>query len=1346
MKNKDVFNSTFGYKLIYVFRINDNKHNGIVKIGDATIHYEEDIQDLQDNCDILNESAKNRIDQYTKTAGISYELLYTTLAVTNNGKAFRDYKVHELLKRSGIEKKFLNNNNRNEWFEIDLETAKKAIDAVKQGRTSLNSSDITFDNNPIILRPEQEEAINKTIKNFETSDRMLWNAKMRFGKTICALEIVKRKQYSKTIILTHRPVVDDGWFDDFNKIFSTDSSYKYGSKNKGERIEKLIENNDKFVYFASIQDLRGSTEVGGTFEKNELVFNTQWDFVVIDEAHEGTKTNRGERTIEGVIKINDNHPTKLLELSGTPFNLLQDYEEKEIYTWDYVMEQSAKLDWELYHDGDYNPYEDLPQMNILTYDLNKQFGNYIDVGDKSFNFREFFRTWTGIIEVDRKEIPANVEVGEFVHKEDVRKFLDLLVLDNDTTNYPYSKDKYRDYFRHSLWMIPGVKEAKALGKLLREHPVFGSGMFKIVNVAGDGDEEDTLKSKQAVDSAITNHPENTYTITLSCGRLTTGVSIPAWTAVFMLNGGNSTSASSYLQTIFRVQTPANIGGKMKDKCYVFDFAPDRTLKMIAEAGQLSCKPGSVESRTKMGDLLNFCPVISVDGSRMIPYSVDTMLRTLKKAYADRVVQNGFDDTRIYNDKLLKLDGLELEEFEKLKKIIGVSKQSKKVNELDINKQGFTDEEWEKLEQIKSKPKQKLTQEDLELLQKKKEQKDQRSKAISILRGISIRIPLMVYGAELADEQDVTVDNFTDIIDDKSWEEFMPKGVTKEMFHQFSKYYDSEIFVEAGNRIRNITKYADTLNPTERTKEIANLFATFKNPDKETVLTPWRTVNMHMGDTIGGYNFYDEKYIVTIEEPRLILHGEVTTDVLNNKSSKVLEINSKSGLYPLYVSYSIFRQRCLDTDAKKLDEELEKALWEETLKENIYVITKTKMGKSITKRTLCGFSDIKPNILCYENIINDLSCNQINFANTVLNPHTWGIKDGVKMKFNAIVGNPPYQESVGNEGGNSSKSKAIYNLLLDGALKLKPNYISMIMPSRWMTKSTEGISDAWIDDILSTNDFVVLHDYLSSKECFSNVEIKGGVCYFLMKNNFNNKCNYYLHEDNGEVFNRIDYLNHDNIGIVIRDKVANDILSKINSKNPLYYSNENDNFSYLVGPKDFFTNKQKLTSSWSDYVISQDEEHKVKYYYNQKSKSFIGYIKEKDIPKNLQAISKHKVYIPAAGGSGNDKNVLGKPFYGEPNSVCSQTYLVIGYNHDLTENECKNICKYIRTKFFRYLVSIKKKTQNGPKMVYQFVPLQDFTNDSDINWNLGVESIDKQLFEKYLLTEDEINYINKKIDY
>lgn len=1335
MTNNDVFDSTFGYKLIYIFRINDNFHKGILKIGDATIHFEGDVNTLKDNCNELNESAKKRIDQYTKTAGITYQLLYTTLAVTNKGEAFRDYKVHDLLKRSGIDKKYLNSNNRNEWFEIDLETAIKSINAVKEGRNSLNSSDITKYNNPIILRPEQEEAVKKTIKNFETSDRMLWNAKMRFGKTICALEIVKRKQYNKTIILTHRPVVDDGWFDDFNKVFSKDSLYRYGSKNKGEKIENLLKSNNKFVYFASIQDLRGSEEVGGTFKKNELIFNTQWDFVVIDEAHEGTKTDRGEKTIEGVIKINDNHPTKLLELSGTPFNLLQDYEEKEIYTWDYVMEQSAKLDWEMNHDGDYNPYEDLPQMNILTYDLNKQFNNYIDVGDKSFNFREFFRTWTGITEIDRKELPSNVEVGDFVHKSDVKKFLDLLVLDNNTTNYPYSKDKYREYFRHSLWMIPGVKESKALSKLLKEHPVFGSGLFRIVNVAGDGDEEDTLKSKQLVDSAITNHPENTYTITLSCGRLTTGVSIPAWTAVFMLNGGNSTSASSYLQTIFRVQTPANIGGRMKDKCYVFDFAPDRTLKMIAEAGQLSCKPGSVESKTKMGDLLNFCPVIAVEGSRMIPYSTDTMLRTLKKAYADRVVQNGFDDSKIYNDKLLKLDGLEIEEFDKLKTIIGTSKQSKKVNELDINRQGFTDEEWEKLEQIKNKPKDKLTQEEIELQEKKKEQKDQRTKAISILRGISIRIPLMVYGAELNADQEVTVENFTEIIDDKSWEEFMPKGVTKEMFKKFSKYYDPEIFVEAGNRIRNITKYADTLNPTERTKEIANLFATFKNPDKETVLTPWRTVNMHLGNTIGGYNFYDEKYIVTIEEPRLILNGEVTNDVLNNKSSKVLEINSKSGLYPLYISYSIFRQRCLDTDSKKLDEELERILWEETLKENIYVVTKTKMGKSITKRTLSGFNNFETNIISYENLIEDLNGSSEKFKCKILNPLSWGIKDGEKMKFNAIVGNPPYQES---DGGAFASAKPLYNLFVEAGKKINPNYISLIMPSRWMTGG-KGL-DEFRTNTINDRRFLILHDYFDARECFSNVEIKGGVCYFLWNKENHEPCSIYTHFDKDNVTKSVRYL---------KDSESDDIFIRDNNQISIKNKLDNLNFISLVSARKPYGLCGDVFKEPSKYNLPDFSNEKGDNKYsviglNEKNKRIVKYANSSYPFPKMDMIDKYKLFVPRNYGNGTLGEKPSNIILAKPNYACTETFIQIGPFE--TENEAKNCLNYMNTKFFRFLVGIQKHDQGASRGIYKYVPIQNFNDNSDIDWLNEVDKIDSQLYEKYNLSDTEIEYINSQITY
>ena len=179
--------------------------------------------------------------------------------------------------------------------------------------------------------------------------------------------------------------------------------------------------------------------------------------------------------------------------------------------------------------------------------------------------------------------------------DDIWSFLNLITRADADSNYPFSTEEYRDFFRHSLWMVPGVKEAKALSSMMKQHPVFGSGLFEIVNVAGDGDEEENSKDAlDAVRKAIGNKPETNYTITLSCGRLTTGVSVKEWTAVFMLSGSYSTSAANYLQTIFRVQTPANIGGKIKDKCYVFDFAPDRTLKMIAEASKISEKAGKTK--------------------------------------------------------------------------------------------------------------------------------------------------------------------------------------------------------------------------------------------------------------------------------------------------------------------------------------------------------------------------------------------------------------------------------------------------------------------------------------------------------------------------------------------------------------------------------------------------------------------------------------------------------------------------------------------------------------------------------------------------------------------------------
>ncbi|MBQ0083051.1 MAG: DEAD/DEAH box helicase family protein, partial [bacterium] len=970
--------NSFRPELIYVFRINDILHSGSLKIGKTTISDDTPL-DAAPNSRTLNEAAKARIRQYTKTAGVAFELLYTEISIAHKNKevfCIDDKEVHQVLLRSGIKHSDFTDNMGSEWFECDLETAKRAISAAKERRTSLLPHEITLGQSPIAFRPEQQNAIEKTVRKFQKSSQMLWNAKMRFGKTLCALQVVRQMNFKRTIILTHRPVVDEGWFDDFKKIFYDARNYQYGSKGKGGDF-KYMENacalgRVNYIYFASIQDLRGSEQVGGKFDKNHKVFSINWDCVIVDEAHEGTQTLLGKNVLEALIKKD----TKVLQLSGTPFNLFDDFNEDEIFTWNYVMEQKAKAEWDDKYFGDSNPYAGLPAMNIYTFDLGSLMGHYMDM-DVAFNFTEFFRT---------------NDHGRFVHEKDVRSFLDLLVKKDKESMFPYSNEEFRENFRHTLWRVPGVRAAKALSQMLKQHTVFGK--FEIVNVAGEGDEDaERGDALEMVKEAIKKHD---HTITLSCGKLTTGVSVPEWTAVMMLSGTFNTSASAYMQTIFRVQTPATIDGQVKKNCYVFDFAPDRTLKVIAETAKVQARAGKTtdNDRKTLGDFLNFCPVISCEGTQMRDkITADRLFEQLKKIYVERVVSSGFEDKALYNEELLKLDDLALEEFAKLKKIIGATKAMAKSSDIDINNQGLTNEQREEIEKIEKKKRQRepLTDEEKEKLEALKKAKEQRNNAISILRGISIRMPLLIYGAELTGNiKEVTLENFTDLIDDLSWTEFMPKGVDKEIFRNIRKYYDPDIFLAAGKRIRALAEATDRMSVEQRISQIAAIFANFRNPDKETVLTPWRVVNMHIADCLGGYCFYNKEYTEQIEEPRLVLHDDVTERVFH-PDAKVLEINSKSGLYPLYVAYSIYRAKVKNSLFEIEEIEQQQQLWDEVIRENIFVICKTQMAKSITRRTLLGFREGKANLHAFDDLLNQVQNNKENLIKKITRPNFWNYK-------------------------------------------------------------------------------------------------------------------------------------------------------------------------------------------------------------------------------------------------------------------------------------------------------------------------------------------------------------------
>lgn len=1313
-----IIESTLKAKLIYIFGIDDKTHEGCLKIGEATLDEDADLFSLSPNCEALNNAAHKRISQYTQTAGIQYHLFHTELAMRTKDKqiqGFNDKAVHDVLLHSGLKRKDFNlgEGKASEWFIVDLNTAIAAIKAVKANKEALDGSQITSGQTPIILRNEQRAAIDQTKTRFAEGDQMLWNAKMRFGKTLTALQLFKElsqaepKQYRRMLILTHRPVVNDGWFDDFHKIFfEVATPYMYGSKTSGNSFQNLeaklkADKECRYVYFASIQDLRGSSFVGGKFQKNDELFSAHWDLLVIDEAHEGTQTDLGDKVLKALIKKG----TKTLSLSGTPFNLFGKFKQDDIYTWSYVDEQREKEKWEKEHEGDHNPYGSLPRMNMFTYDLGPLFERFQD-SEYSFNFHEFFRT---------------DDNGDFVHEEHVDRFLDMMCDPSEYSNYPFSTKRYQEYFRHTFWLVPGVKEALALQYKLEKHPIFCN--FDVVNVAGDGDPDDPKgEALQKVRDAIIEKPKKDYTITLSCGKLTTGVTVKEWTAVFMLSGSAKTGAANYMQTIFRVQSPGQINGKQKTDAYVFDFAPDRVLTMMAQAAKAPTRPGkqTEEHRQRLKELLNFFPIIALQGSQTRRYDVDQLLTRLKHTYIERVVNSGFDNNSLYNDRLLELDDVEIEEFDELKGIIGSTPSQDSGKDIVINDSGFDEEETGGDDKPEKKPKTPLTDEEKAARKEMKKKKEMRKNAISILRGISIRMPMLIYGCDLKDGEDITIDNFAEHIDPRSWEEFMPQGITKQHFNNFKKYYDPEIFLEAGRQIRARARKADGLPVKERIRHIVEIFSSFRNPDKETVLTPWRVVNMHLSDTIGGYDFYEESHTEMLNEPRLVDRGSVTNRVFMGQDTRILELNSKSGLYPLYMAYSIWRERCREWERQgffevdKMTIEEEQLAWDDVIANNIFVVCKTPMAVSITKRTLTGFRDVKQvNARYYADLVETLKTNPESFTKDVVRgQYFWHNKNAEKeMKFNAIVGNPPYQVM---DGGIGSSAVPVYHHFVNVANKIDPQYVSLIMPAKWYSGG-RGL-DAFRQSMLSDHCISHLFDFIDSHDCFTKVDIAGGVCYFLRDKFYNGNCVVStIRNGKTTVVTR----NLNELDVFVRTKEELDILDKIKSNTESFMSD------VVLAQKPFGLRTYETPLSEGDIVLR----------YN-KGK---GLYLRKRIETNSNLIDKWKVITSCATNEHageTDKNgrkrIISTLEVLKPGEICTETYMVISTFE--SEKEANSCIAYIKTNLVRFMLAMVTTTQHLSKSNFQFVPLQDFSEP----WT------DEKLYAKYGITPDEQAYIESLI--
>lgn len=1293
-------------KFIYVQTVDNASgqfpaFDGTYKVGEGTVPEDEVEGDWSPNSSFLRKLAPKRIKQYMKTSGLPFMLGWVELAYRKSDKTwFHDYDVHNVLRRSGIKHAELLEGN--EWFDTDLETAKSAIQAVKDGREYINES--VEEKTAVVLRPEQEEAVAKTRQAFKTKNTMLWNAKMRFGKTLTALQLVKEEGFQKVLIMTHRPVVSDSWFEDFKKMMMNQEGYEYGSVTQGSSLESLKKGKKPFVYFASIQLLRHNNAQTNLSQFAEV----DWDLILIDEAHEGTQTQLSELVMEQLVK----DKTKVLELSGTPFNLLDKFEEDQVYTWDYTMEQTAKLKWSLEKPNEPNPYEKLPKVSMYTFEMkNKKF---LDER-KSFNFREFFRT---------------DDSGCLVHKQEVRAFLDNITNPDNRTNYPFSTKAYREELRHTLWLLPGVKEANALEDLLKEHPIFGKD-YQIVNVVrGSARDSDDGVANEAdlekVRKAITKDPSQTKTITLTVRKLTTGVNIPEWTAVIFLS--NTNSAMNYLQAAFRAQTPfAHEKLGMKKHCYIFDFAPDRALTVMAESAQINSgvgKKNTHQQKKAMSHLLNFLPILGQADNGMKTYDVDRMLTQLKKVYAEKAVRSGFEDDSLYNDKLLTLTEGDAKLFQDLNAIVGKTSKQKTPKTITVNDNGLTDEEYERGEKGKKKKKRDRTPEEQEAIEKIKKAKQQRKTMISILRGVSTKIPLMIYGMNVDIQEDISIEEFVKQVDDKSWKEFMPKGFTKEMFQEITQFYDAEVFVEAGRIIRHRAKELDELDFIERAERIAELFGSFKNPDKETVLTPWRVVNMQIAKGIGGLNFYNDDFHAMTEGGRPNLHWverEVTKEIYH-PDTKIIDINSKTGLYPLHAAMSLYYQAMLANEDKRF---IDRQVYQSILMKNIYVIAQTPMAKTITERTLAGYRGYKTNVV-YIPGLTDVLKQDIDKGKEKVE-EAFG-----HVKFDVVVGNPPYQ----NEGvGVVARDEPIYHRFMDLAYEVADRTV-LITPARFLFNAGQT-SKAWNKKMLKDDHLKVIYFAQKSEEVFPNTDIKGGVVvtYRDAKKIFGAI----------ETFTPIKWLN--DLLYLVRRKVKR-------SFNEYLYGRSSYKLTKLVyeenpelkGRVKFSEEKsigsnifEKLPEIFLDSPLTEDY---IRIYGRQNNERVYKWIKKTYLEPH-DNFNKYKVLLPKSNGSGVLGEILSAPLVGPPLLGHTQTFISFGAFD--TEKEAENCLKFIKTDIARAMLGTLKITQdNATKEVWSNVPWFDFNDYSIIDWSRSIEEIEEQLYDYFNLPEYIVSALNTNV--
>jgi type II restriction enzyme len=1376
------------------------------------------------------ENVNDRIIQQVKTAAfrLNYELLWSAPAFFKDSKeSFIDKLFHKFLEKKGIERRL---ELGQEWFYFNGEPlkSKELFDLFRKEKFSALQND--HGKIEYALRFEQEEAVKKAIEYFEKTEKgeFLWNAKPRFGKTLASYDLAKRLNAQKVLIVTNRPAIANSWFDDFEKFID---GYAFISETSSLRNratltrEQYAKNPKKpLITFLSLQDLKGSKYFGGNFDKLRWVADLEWDLLIIDEAHEGVDTGRTDAAFDVVKRKHTLH------LSGTPFKALanEKFPKEAIYNWTYLDEQKIKqIEIE---EGEIGEHTDLPDLKLFTYRISQMITDEVNEGieidnatrDYAFDLNEFFRA------KDKK----------FIHENDVKEFLRNL---SSNKKYPFSTPELREELKHTFWYVGNrVESVKALEKLLKEDPIFKD--YQVIVAAGDGrtfeEEENDFKgnesSFQKVKKAIA---ENDKTITLSCGQLTTGVTVKEWTAVLMLT--DIKTPSLYMQAAFRAQNPFKElrNGELyfKKSAYLFDFAPTRVLEiydLFANGLNPTAAQGEITEKQReenIKELLNFFPVISEDvNGEMIELDANKVLTFPNALAASEIVNARFMTNLLFNDTLKGVFNFPKEVEEILDKLPEEKNkraqrpgcalnldEAKKTNEnktkeinqntdiilgekifktntervvdnlLEQNQEKIYPQELVKQvtevaepliakykevykatqaetqevsKQIQEKVKliaeeynnaeidsdalkqkiidtlevdfvtQKVTQKEDEKVEKVQKTKEEEIK--DRLRSFTRTIPMFIMANDSKEE--ITIDNFDLDIDDQDFLELT--SITKEEFH---KLRDGFVYEEDGERKTFsgvFHKYRFNASIAEfkaKKDQLANYFTAEEDifeliPNQKTnqIFTPKKVVQMMI-------NQLEE------HDPSLFTRTDST----------FIDLYMKSGMYITEIVKKLFHNTRKHYNS-------DEACLKHILENQVYGLAPTPILHGITQAYIFGFDE--ENKISRKNFIQHDIAPQCQ-AGTAKEQLQELFKLQEDMKFDAVVGNPPYQESI--DGYN--RQEPIYQYFYDSAESIGEKYC-LISPARFLFNA--GLTKkSWNLKMLNHPNLNVVYYNPNSDELFQNTEIKGGVAAILYDRNrvFGAIQKFIPNDDLRKIASHFADTPGTNLPSIIfggrSDLKFNnefikdypnfvDRLSKIQIKHPEVTELGPNEEHELKSPS--FQHIEVLPMKNMFCHINDIPSNPTEYY------RILGLVNGKRVwrwiekkymqPRypNDNNIEKWKVFIPESNGNGLFGEPLSTPEIGEPWDSSTPTFISIGNFN--TEEEAKNASNYIKTKLVRCLLGILKITQHNPKSNWSYIPLQDFTANSDIDWSQFIADIDQQLYKKYQLSPEEIAFIEEKV--